>query len=537
MNDKAILALVLFAGCSAGDVQPPDNPGPGTDGGYGDTGGTDGTNPDECWGKHAPADAVRWQCEGLAEATIRATIDVDIPDWIGDDAFIRQVIDAGRLDWNALFGPWNDEGYDEPGIDACCLPTVGGADEDGEDETGEPPPGEDQIPQAAVACSYDCADQACRSIPGVLRDLALEVPGGVPLIGPSYRKQLRELANWVALNQEDCYDSMADGGVREQLGAYIVDGVWEIPNSEDWPNVTDLSVDGQCKVFDWYLPAEGEPEACTGINDNNGEDPFGSGSLGGFDSFAPVGGEMELDGPVLLGVHAAGTAPILGLGDPCPRQECSRVDAWIVGETLELQRMLLVAPSSMSWEQAGMELTVDGLHVMVEHPRSIPLVDDDGVLRFELPAGELEVLVAGEVHGVPLKVTVSNVTPLTGTVVPLSDGSHVLTIDEFSVEHSDVFGSWTLDVSLGEFIALEHAPRAGLSIDELQGARLADASASFDPDGDPLSFEWFLDGVPIGEGPQMTLEPPQEGLSTLALRVSDDGGRSSWSYGLLASDE
>jgi hypothetical protein len=69
------------------------------------------------------------------------------------------------------------------------------------------------------------------------------------------------------------------------------------------------------------------------------------------------------------------------------------------------------------------------------------------------------VLFAGRVHGVPVKVAVPNVTPVTGLVIPLFDGSHGVVIDPFAVEHHDAYGTWTLHVELGELVALDHSPR------------------------------------------------------------------------------
>jgi hypothetical protein len=539
LNDKSLLALVLVTGCNAGDVVPGDVDFDTFTSGFGDSGDsgdTEGTIPDECWPDHAPAGAVRWQCEGLAEATVFGTLHVEVPDWLDDAELLQQIIDGGRLfDWHQTFGPMNGETYDDPGIDACCSPNAAGDEEEGEDETGaDPTGGDDSVPQPAMACAHDCADQACRAVPGTLRDMADQLPVGIPLVGPSYRQQLEDLANWVAENHADCYHAMVDGGVNELVGTYVVNGEWQVPNSNKWPDVTELSVRGKCKVFDWYLPEDGEPQACTGINDNNDEEPFGSGSsLDGFDTFAPTRAEMQLDGPVIFGVPATGTAPILGLGDECPRGECSRLDAWITKDALELRRMVMVAPSTMRWEREGMTLAIDGLHAMVEHPISIPLVADRDVMRFEIPAGKLEVLFAGEVHGVPVKVEVPNATPITGMVFPLFDGSHGIVVDPFAVEHHDAFGTWTMNVALGELVALDHAPRATFEVEDDGSTKRLDASASFDPDGDALTFEWYRDGTKIDEGAVLEAEPTADG-STLTLVVTDETGRTSWSNGLSA---
>jgi hypothetical protein len=540
-NSPILNFLLLLAACNPGDVES-GNIEQFTDGheddGYGDSSsgetGTGVSNPGECWFENAPADAVRWQCEGQAEATIFFTLDVEIPDGFEGAENLKRLIDYGRLDFATNFGPWNGEAYDDPGVDACCLPSISGRDEEGLDDGGADSgdEGDEMIPQAGLACAHDCADQACRAIPGTLRRLADQIPGGIPILGPSYREQLRDLADWAASHQQECWDTMVGDGVSEQGAFYYVSGEWQIPNSELWPALTDLMVDGSCKVNDWYLPEHGEPLACMGINDNNDEIPSGSGGpVGGFDTFAPTGGEMRLDGPVIFGIEASGSAPILGLGDECPRGECSRLDAVIEGDVLELRQLLMVAPSTMSWEQNDMQLTIDGLHAMVEHPMSIPLEADDAGRRFEIPAGKLEVLFAGEVHGVPVKVVVPNVTPVTGTVFPLFDGSHGIAVDPFMVEHHDAFGTWIMNVELGQFVALEHAPRATFEVQQDGSTQQVDASASFDLDGDALTYEWYRDGVQVGEGPVVESEPTPDG-ATLMLRVVDEMGRSTWSNGL-----
>lgn len=546
MDDKrslvALVAVVGIVGCKPDYVQP-DETDP-TEGGYGDTGGDTGdtgsTNPNVCFAVDAPAEAVRWQCEGFAEAALHFTVseDAEIPDAVPDEQreLLQFILDYGRLDWPELFGPVNGEAYDDPGIDACCLPEIGGADEqEGADETGPPPDGEGWVPQPAMACADDCADQACRQAIRELRKQAEMIPGLIEVSGSSLRNQLIEISNWLATGQP-CYDAMTAGGVVATNVGYEISGTLALPTPDArWPAFAELSVSGDCTIYDWYLPEQGEPHTCTGINDNNGEDPFDNGGggggagFGGFDTFAPTGGELGLDGPTILGIHAAGTAPILGLGDGCPRGECSRVDAWIADDTLELQRMALVAPSSMSWEQDGMRLTVDGMHVLVEHPRSIPLVAEGNARRFEIPAGELEVMLAGRVHDVPLTVTVPNVAPIEGTVTVLPDGSHGLAIAPFELEYRDAYGTWTMHVTLGDLVAIEHSPRAGVTRHESSEGAWLDASASFDPDGDALTFEWLLGGEVMGEGLRFTLGADPSRVPQ-ALRATDDTGRSTWAY-------
>lgn len=85
-------------------------------------------------------------------------------------------------------------------------------------------------------------------------------------------------------------------------------------------------------------------------------------------------------------------------------------------------------------------------------------------------------------------MTVPNATPVEGTARRLLDGSHGLAIAPFELEHHDGYGTWTMHVTLGELVALEHSPRAGFTVRESAGDTRLDASASFDPDGDALGF-------------------------------------------------
>lgn len=54
--------------------------------------------------------------------------------------------------------------------------------------------------------------------------------------------------------------------------------------------------------------------------------------------------------------------------------------------------------------------------------------------------------------------------------------------------------------------------------------------ASFDPDGDALTYEWYRDGTLIGEGPVVESDATEDG-SSLTLVVTDETGRSAWSQG------
>lgn len=536
-----ILALFFLAACNSGEVDPGATPEMDTDSGLGEDSGTgEPGEPHQCFHDNAPNNAVRWQCGGLAKATIAGTLDIDVdglPDIIDAD-LIEYWADGGKIYWFELFGLWADEDYDDPGVNACCLEDLDdGEEEEGVDETG----GDDtlDVPQVAEACSFDCADQACRQIPKELRRLADELPPVLPLGSKSYRKQVRDLANWTAEHHNDCYYAMTDGGTENVLGGYEVRGTWNIPNSASWPALVDLSVDGECTVFNWVLPEDGEPDACMGINDNNDEDTFdpeGAGAgFGGFDTFAPTGGEMRLDGPTIFGVPATGSAPVLGLNDDCDRGLCTRVDAFVDDDgVLELRRAAFGMPASMTWEANGMALNIDDLRAVVERPVSAQLFNGDRGVEFSLPTGQLEVLFSGQVHQVPVKVAVTNSEPVTGTVVELDDGTQVLAFDPIALTHHDAYGTWLMTVELDEMVSVQHSPRTRISADPSGNGVAFDGRSSMDPDGDALTFEWFVDGEAMSEASTLQVKR-RSAPQMVTLRVSDATGRSTWGSQAVAA--
>lgn len=60
-----------------------------------------------------------------------------------------------------------------------------------------------------------------------------------------------------------------------------------------------------------------------------------------------------------------------------------------------------------------------------------------------------------------------------------------------------------------------------------------DASQSYDPTNDPLTFEWTRDGSVVSTSPVFTATLP-EGFYTFNLKVSDDSGNSAYSYVYVA---
>lgn len=69
-------------------------------------------------------------------------------------------------------------------------------------------------------------------------------------------------------------------------------------------------------------------------------------------------------------------------------------------------------------------------------------------------------------------------------------------------------------------LRIEHGPLEG----QAPFALRIDASASTDPDGDTLSFEWFVDGVAAGEGPIFTASFDTAGVFDLRVEALDGRG-------------
>lgn len=86
------------------------------------------------------------------------------------------------------------------------------------------------------------------------------------------------------------------------------------------------------------------------------------------------------------------------------------------------------------------------------------------------------------------------------------------------------------ELETGVFLRNQNrGPTAGFTATVSGGQVLLNGSASTDPEGKALAYEWFAGGVPVGEGIVLTYTPGTPGEHDLTLRVEDPAGLTSTS--------
>jgi len=114
-------------------------------------------------------------------------------------------------------------------------------------------------------------------------------------------------------------------------------------------------------------------------------------------------------------------------------------------------------------------------------------------------------------------------------VGPFDAGTYLVTLTV-----TDVYG---LSASNSvEMTVLNRAPFAdsgpNQTVNFAETATL-DGTASYDPEGGPLSYTWTLDGTQIATGPNPTVGPFAVGNYVIALTVTDDHGASSTAFPMV----
>lgn len=494
----------------------------------------------------------RHHCSGVMRGNVKATIGIE-SEYV-DQEMLDYIAGQG-LDQQINFGPTYGASFDDPAVIACC---------EHDYEYPNTPPIDDPEAEHGWACAVDCIDQTCRAVPDLLRDFAedpkYEVhlknhpwPCAVDSDLPCYYDEIWALANYIAGHHQQCVGAFLGNesppyahqvygrGGQLDLDAWIADND---PGAGDaWPTITSVVIDGECGIeppdatggSGWQLPP-GPLQACTDSNDNNDEDPFGSGHGGGFggiDTFAVASGELELHGPMPVIADIGRTSALETPESPgCEHEPCSRLSFHARHGNLRLVDLRLSASEAFGLLPVLPALAITDLRLQLDHPRTALLVPSpEGTSSFTFDSGTLEVIVSGTFYGVPTTFEAFNATPLHGTLADPGDGSSQVTLDPvtFAGKLGDGGQPWQLHASFGSWLAHAHAPRARFEINWADGFAHLDASASSDADAEPLTFLWLVDGVETGSGSALRLPWDPRAMHLVGLRVTDSTGRTDWS--------
>ena len=521
-----LAGLLSLPACMPEDVplEPPEVPEEitGTDGAADDgSGGEDSqgeTPAPRCLidGLEDGSSETQWQCGGRAD--VELFIDFDVPAVVPGGGALND-LPSNVAGSTHFFGPDFDEEYGTPSVMACCsdYPT----------DDGDPVEADyEDFPVYADACVADCIVQgrlaAIRELEA-LRDGELSKPGReVP------RNQLQHFINWVkgsdgAAAWVDAFDG--PGPHPSTLYDAFDAGVIEAPNSEKWSWLKNVKLEAQCRISSVSVPPVEDRLSCTSFEEND-DVPWGAGLEDPDDFVSEVGGDIDLDGPVLFGIDADGAAPVVGLGDACSGRACSTMSVDVVsdGAAVSLASLTVRAPEHLVFQEAGGTLVLEDLKLELRSRIEVPLmtVEDGG--RFSLPAGSMRMSLSGKIHGVPLAVLVNNTFAVSGTLRGDIDGRYDVELEPIEVVYTDENGAlWNLLVVVDAWASRGFAPTAVAAVSVTEAGLELDGSGSFDVDDDLVSYVWTVNGREVGEGP--TLDGTWAESGTVTLRVEDRSGR------------
>lgn len=500
-------------------------------------------------------DTFRHHCSGVMRANVKVRL--AIMEEQVDQELLEYIANSG-LDEQTNFGPTYGASFDDPAVVACC--------EDDYDYPNTPQP-EDADAEHGWACAVDCLDQTCRAIPDILRDLAEDPMYKIHLqnnplpcaIDPGllcYYEEIWALANYIAGHHQQCveaflhettppytYQVFGHGGELD-FDAWIAEN--DPGAAAAWPTITNVLISGKCGIdppdgisgSGWQLPP-GPGQPCTDSNDNNDEDPFGSGHGGGFwgaDTFHASAGTAELRGPTVMAFTVGGASPLKTTSSSdCEREPCTRLSIGVRHGILHLADLQILVPAGLGLVHQTPALRADEFRLYIDHPQSAPLVAvAGGKTTFDFAAGTVKVIAAGNLLGLAHASELWNTTPLHGTLAQAGPDGYAITLDPVTFAREDRFGqAWQLEVAFGPWLAHRHAPRARFDILHVDGFAHLDATASSDADGDALTFTWFVDGVEAGTGSPLRLTWSPQTMHSVALHVTDPSGRRDWTRRLL----
>jgi hypothetical protein len=500
-------------------------------------------------------DTFRHHCSGVMRSNVKARLAI-MEEQV--DQEVLDYIESNGLGEQENFGPNYGASFEDPAVVACC-----------EHEYGYPntPQPDDYDAEHGWACAVDCLDQTCRAIPGILRDLA-EGPYKVHLKNhpfpcavdgdlPCYYDELWALSNYIAGHHQQCVEAFLHDKPPPYiyqvsgLGGELDFDAWIAENdpgaADAWPTITNVFIEGECGIdppdatagSGWQIPP-GPLQPCTDSNDNNDEDPFGSGHGGGFlgpDTFLASSGTLGLDGPTLMAFDLGGASPMKGTSSSnCEHEPCTWLSLGVRHGILRLQDLQILVPEGLGLVHQAPALAAKGFRLHIDHPEEALLVPGvAGISTFSFATGTVKAIASGKLLGLPGFSEVWNTTPLQGTITEIGSDSFEVTLDPVTFARQDGFGNpWQLEATFGPWLAHRRAPRARFDITHVGDFAHLDASTSSDADGDPLTFTWYVDGVAAGGGRLLRVPWDPQAIHVVVLHVADPTGRDDRARRLLA---
>ena len=325
------------------------------------------------------------------------------------------------------FGP-QEESYEMSAVVACC---------DAQEELVD-------TNTVVNYCRADLIEQVCRSLPTRLQAF---IDAGAFPVGEN---QAQKLQNWLAENQQDCYEQLFhptdEPGILAPVSWLVNDG-----NNQDWSLLHDFTITLDFGHVDSASVPEdpGDYLSCEGNNVNNtevfeGPVPLSSGINQIL--YMSESASASLVGPEVLGGRVSGTGRFQSQASACVGPWCSMLEVTTDESAGQwtLEELELFANGQVELTNGKMALMIDRSAVRL-YQVALGTIQTDrrGNSVYAIQAGEAHFVISGVGGGtVPDVRWASNSSPITAR---RSGGSWL--VDSFVIEHVDRDGnSWTITV-------------------------------------------------------------------------------------------
>lgn len=360
-----------------------------------------------------------YQCVGEFSATLSFnTAKGDCAQTLGD---------ASECTENHIFGAL-DEPYEMPAVMACCDPDAS--------------PSQDDL---LGHCGSDMIEQVCRSVPARLQKL---IDDGKFPVG---KEQAQKLQNWLADNQQACFDGLY---MPTGIPGSLAETSWLVNDGKNgaWFLLNDFTITlDHSQVDSVSLPQDSTDYLVCYDNDYNNTEIFEEDEVPSTPGFGSVTYLVNsplatVTGPELLGGRVSAVGRFTSLTSGCTEPWCSRLEISTDDSSglWSLDELELFGDGPVSMTNGSASVTVERVAIRL-YGRGLETVSSDHMdtHMYMLEAGEAHFTISGVGAGPVYDLRwASNASPI--MVHDLDDGWMV---DGFMIEHVDRNGeSWTIAV-------------------------------------------------------------------------------------------
>jgi hypothetical protein len=359
-----------------------------------------------------------YQCDGEFSAALSFnTLLGDCAETLGDSSWCAETHTFGAL----------DEPYEMTAVMACCDPDA--------------PPSQNDLVEH---CAVDVIEQLCRSAPTRLQHL---IDDGAFPVGEN---QAQKLQNWLADNQQACFDGLY---MPTDVPGRLAETSWLVNDGKngDWPLLNDFTITLEhAQVDAASLPKDPADYLACQDNDHNNteifEDVVPSTPGFGSASYLVDSPRATVTGPDLFGERVSAVGRFTSLASGCTDPWCSSLELSTndLRGVWTLEELELFGDGPVSMTNGSSSIMVERVAIrLYEGGCGTFSIDRSGARVHTLPAGEAHFVISGVGAGPVYDLRwASNASPITAHD---DDGRWV--VDSFVIEHVDRDGeSWTIVV-------------------------------------------------------------------------------------------